>query len=312
VEAAPLHAGVAAGPAGGRALWVRTADGLRLRLCHWAEGPRGTVLLLPGRTEVVEKYGRLAADLAAAGWGTLTLDWRGQGLSDGRPAAAPELGHVRHFADYQNDLAALHATAQALGCARPFVMLAHSMGGCIGLRGLIGGFDVAAAAFSAPMWGLPLTPATRLAARTLGRAARMVRRDVQPVPGERAEFHLATAGFDENWLTTDRAAFDYMQTQVRRHPELALGPPTLGWLAAALAEMGALVRLPAPAVPAYAGIGSREKIVDPAAVAARMALWPAGRLDEFPGAEHELMMEAPGHRRRFIAESLALFARAAA
>ncbi len=304
---APLFSEVSGGPAEGRAIWVRTDDGLSLRIGHLAAGRRGTVLILPGRTEVIEKYGRVAGDLAAAGWGVLTLDWRGQGLSDGRLAAAPDLGHVARFSEYQEDMAALTTAAEALGCDRPFVMLAHSMGGCIGLRALDNGLDVAAAAFSAPMWGLPLTPATRLAARALGRAARLAHRDGRAVPGERGDFFLASADFHENWLTTDRGEFDRMQTQVRRHPELALGPPTLGWLAAALGEMAALTRRPAPALPAYAGVGSREKIVDVAAITERMANWPAGRLDTFPGAEHELMMEAPGTRRRFLDTALALF-----
>jgi lysophospholipase len=309
VQAAPLFA--TDGPAGAHALWRRSADGLRLRMGIWASGARGTVLILPGRTETVEKYGRVAADLAAAGWGVLTLDWRGQGLSDGRPAADPSLGHVVRFAEYQRDLDALLAAAGALGAARPWMMLAHSMGGCIGLRALSRGIGVAAASFSAPMWGLPLTRATQVAARALGGAARLAGRAPRAVPGERAEFRLEEARFDDNWLTSDRDQFARMQAQVRRHRELTLGAPTLGWLVAALAEMGALSRLPSPALPAYAGVGSREKIVDPAAIAARMACWPEGRFETFPGAEHELMMEAPASRRRFLAATLALFERAA-
>ncbi|MBK5925929.1 alpha/beta hydrolase, partial [Rhodobaculum claviforme] len=61
-------------PADGRAVWLRTADGVRLRAAVWP-GARGTVLLFPGRTEVVEKYGDVIARLVAAGWGVLTLDW---------------------------------------------------------------------------------------------------------------------------------------------------------------------------------------------------------------------------------------------
>jgi lysophospholipase len=290
---------------------VPSADGLRLRVGLWPDSGRGTVLVLPGRTEVIEKYGLVAGELAAAGWAVVTLDWRGQGLSDGRPAADPTLGHVGRFEEYQRDLDALIAAAGRVGCARPWMMLSHSMGGCIGLRALTRGIGVAAAAFSAPMWGLPLTRATQVAARALGGAARLTGRAPRAVPGERGEYRLEDTSFDENWLTTDRDQFDRMQAQLLRHPELSLGAPTLGWLAAALAEMAALSRLAAPALPAYAGVGTREKVVDPAAIAARMARWPEGRLVNFPGAEHELMMEAPAHRHRFLAGCLALFERAA-
>jgi len=300
---APLFTDIAEGPPGGRALWLRAADGVRLRAGLWATAPRGTVLLFPGRTEVIEKYGPVARDLAAAGWGTLTLDWRGQGLSD-RLGPDPSLGHVARFADYQRDVAALTEAAQRLALPRPWVLLAHSMGGCIGLRALTEGLPVAAAGFAAPMWGLSLPAHSRLAVRAAGRLGRLGHR---PVPGERSDFALADTSFDDNMVTTDAGRFSFMQAQVLRHPELALGAPTLGWLAAALSEMAALARLPSPALPVHTAVGSREKIVDPAAIAARMARWPGAGFDTLPGAEHELMMEADAHRNRFLAAVLALF-----
>ena len=89
----------------------------------------GTVLLFPGRTEYLEKYGPAAQELAARGFATLTIDWRGQGLS-GREVADPVKGHFHSFDDPVNDL----ATALKLLSARlprPHIGLAHSMGGCI-------------------------------------------------------------------------------------------------------------------------------------------------------------------------------------
>jgi len=59
---------MAEGPEGGYALWLTADDGVRLRAVHWPkEGARGTVLLMPGRTEYCEKYGRTASELAARG-----------------------------------------------------------------------------------------------------------------------------------------------------------------------------------------------------------------------------------------------------
>jgi len=308
LESAPLFTDISPGPPGGAAYWITARDGLRLRLGHLASGARGTVLLFPGRTEVIEKYGAVASDLAAAGYGVLTLDWRGQGLSD-RPGAPTGLGHVRHFAQYQKDVAALCALADALDLAQPRFLLAHSMGGCIGLRSLCTeGLKVRAAAFAAPMWGLPLGFRQRAAARVLGVVSRAVGRDGQPVPGKDPGFDLASLSFRENPLTDDRAMFDMMQAQVRAHPDLRLGAPTIGWLAAALREMAALAPLPSPALPAFAAMGSREEVVLPAAIAARMTRWKSGRLEVLDGARHELMMETPEHRSRFLTQALELFA----
>ncbi|MBK5927214.1 hypothetical protein CCR87_07645 [Rhodobaculum claviforme] len=134
---------------------------------------------------------------------------------------------------------------------------------------------------------------------------------LRAVPGNRGDFDIAQAAFDDNFLTTDRAQFGRMQAVFRAHPALSLGAPTLSWLAAALTEMAVLAPRPSPVLPALAAVGSLEKIVDPAAIAARMERWPGGTLQVHRGAEHEILMEAPEHRDRFLDAVLALFAAAA-
>ena len=108
MTAAPLFA-EADGPAGGVAYWLTTVDQIRIRVAVWGhDAAKGTVLLFPGRTEYVEKYGRAATDLLTRGYATVTVDWRGQGLADRlQPNAA--LGHVADFKDYQLDVDAVVA-----------------------------------------------------------------------------------------------------------------------------------------------------------------------------------------------------------
>jgi lysophospholipase len=129
--------------------------------------------MLPGRSEYVEKYGRTARDLASAGYATLTVDWRGQGLSD-RRCADPMLGHVDDFGEYQTDLDALIACAAAENLPRPWYLLPHSMGGCIALRALSRGLPFNAVAFSAPMWGIMMSQALRPVATLLSSASRWI------------------------------------------------------------------------------------------------------------------------------------------
>ena len=116
----------------------------------WPRGDRGTILLFPGRTEYIEKYAHTAAAFGAQGYATLAVDWRGQGLSD-RLLADARVGHVGQMCDYQLDVAAMREVAQAQELPRPYFLVAHSMGGCIGLRSLHAGLAVNAAMFSAPM-----------------------------------------------------------------------------------------------------------------------------------------------------------------
>lgn len=305
----PLYADAADGPADGRALWLNTQDGIRLRAAIWnAQGPRGTVVLLPGRSEYVEKYGRTARDLAAGGFCTLTVDWRGQGLADRTGPADPMLGHIGDFAEYQTDLDALLACATAENLPRPYYLLPHSMGGTIGLRGLSRGLPFNAVAFSAPMWGIMMAPALRPIATLLSNASRPLGFQHLRVPGTSAQSYLLTTAFADNTLTTDPDMWEYMRLHCADHADLRLGGPTLGWLRAALTECSALTRLPAPPYPALCGLGTREKIVDPRPVHALMARWPNGRLDLYDGAEHEVLMEQPALRHAFIQSAITLFA----
>jgi lysophospholipase len=312
---APFHADLADGPDGGRAFWVQASDGVRVRLGLWAtpdltqggELTKGTVLLLPGRTEYIEKYGRAAQDLTQRGYATLSIDWRGQGLAD-RPFEDPMVGHIEDFSEYQLDLAAMVSFAETQNLPKPYYMIAHSMGGCIALRALINGLKVNAVAFSSPMWGILMAAWMRPMAQVLANASRWFNFDHKYAPGTGARTYVVDQPFSGNTLTTDAEMWAYMREQAVGAPELALGGPSLGWLQAALAECHDLSLRDSPTHPALCALGTAEKIVDVAPIHNRMARWSNAQLDLYPGAEHEVMMERPASRQRFFDEAVKLFA----
>lgn len=301
VEAAPLDLALDAGQAaGGQALFTRTRDGLRLRIGLWSPpGARGTVLLFPGRTEYIEKYSPFATDLAARDYSVAVIDWRGQGLSD-RLLDRPTPGHIDRFGDYQTDVAALTDVARASGLPKPWFLLAHSMGGTIALRALLNGLPVQAAAFSAPMWGIELGAIPHWAARAVSATARRLGMGGWVEPGSARQTLPLTSDHPHNLLTSDLEQFTRLCRHAADRPDLMVGGPTFSWVGEALAECRALAHLPSPALPALAAIGSDEAMVDPAPIRARMADWPGGRLVDFPGARHEVMMESPATRARFL------------
>ena len=306
-QPAPLFNDIADGPEDGEAFWLHASDGVRLRVGVWGKTEtKGTVLLLPGRTEYVEKYGRAAVDLKQRGYATVVIDWRGQGLAD-RALADRMVGHVDHFSEFQLDYQALEQFALDLGLPQPFYMIAHSMGGCIGLRALMGQTQIKAAAFSAPMWGILMAAWMRPVASVISNVAGWVGQAHRFAPGTSDQSYVAEAAFGGNVLTTDPEMWRYMQQQIQDHPELSLAGPSLGWLRAALTECMALTYAPSPTCPTLTALGSVEKVVDPAPIHMRMARWPNGKLEMFAGAEHEIIMEAPAHRARFFDMVAALF-----
>ncbi len=277
---------------------------MRLRVGLWhPERAKGTILLFTGRTEYLEKYGRVARDLTGAGYAILSVDWRGQGYSD-RVTDDARLGHIDTFADYQIDVAALVAEATARDLPKPWHMIAHSMGGCIGLRALINDLPVTRAVFSAPMWGIFVLPRLRPVANILPGLARRFGQQLRTMPGTSVRSYVTETSFATNMLTTDRATWDYLRRHASAAPELALGGPTIHWFEQARRETSALLEAPRPAIPVKTFAGTREGIVDRKALSAMHENWPSASLEWIDGARHELMMEATPLRQKFMDRTL--------
>ncbi|MEQ9259215.1 MAG: alpha/beta hydrolase [Roseovarius sp.] len=290
-EPAPFFAEMADGPEGGSAWWLKAEDGQRIRVGLWQpEAARGTVFLFPGRTEYIEKYGRAARAFAGCGYATFTIDWRGQGLAD-RLADDAMSGHVGRFTDYQMDVRAMLAAAEQMGLPRPWYLLAHSMGGCIGLRAVMEGMPVAACTFSGPMWGIQMSEALRPVAWSLSWSGKRLGLGTRYAPGTATGSYVLTEPFETNRLTRDREMYQYMVDHLVAQPELGLGGPSLRWLHEALVETRALARRPSPALPCLTLMGSEEDIVDVSRIRDRMAKWPGGRTEIVPGGRHEVLME---------------------
>lgn len=306
MEKAPFFSNLADGPAGGDAYWLTADDGVRLRIGVWPKGEMGTVLLFPGRTEWVEKYGRAAADFSARGFAMLSVDWRGQGIAD-RLLDNRAIGHVADFADYQRDVRAVVAAAEKLDLPRPYFLCGHSMGGAIGLRALHDNIEVKAVAFSAPMWGIRISTLMRPLAVVLSALSRPLGFSGRLTPGTTELTYVLDAPFDDNTLTTDRDMWDYMVGQLRAQPDFALGGPSFLWLKEALKECRNLVNSPAPDVPCITFLGSNERIVDVPCVPKVMDKWATGELVMIDGAEHEVLMETPARRKLIFDRMAALF-----
>lgn len=308
-DRAPFHDDVADGPPGGHAVWARAADGVRVRVGLWpVDGARGTVLLFPGRTEYVEKYGRAAGDLTRRGYAVAAIDWRGQGLADRLLPGTPLRGHVGRFADYYLDARAMVGVVRAAGLPAPHHLLAHSLGGGIGLGALHHGLKVNSAVFSSPMWGISMPRLMRPVAWTLSHGGHHARQGHRVVPGTDPDgSYVMTAAFEDNNLTNDPDMWAYMRRQGQAYPELTLGGPSLTWLAEALAHCRRMRRRPAPSVPALTWLGTDERVVHSGAIIERMADWPGGRLEMIEGARHEPMMDTPAVRARVFDGSVAHF-----
>lgn len=291
MQNAPLHP-LQDVPEGGHAYFATTQDGTRVRAAIWSGGDKGTALLFPGRTEYIEKYGRMISKLQARGLNVVVIDWRGQGLSD-RPDDRTDRGYVGDFAEYQQDIQAILAVPEVAALKGPRILFGHSMGGCIGLRALIEGLDVKAAVFSAPMWGLPGPAALRHVLNTVAMVGKPFGGNKSLVPGTKPTYYVEAAEFKGNELTNDPDHYAMFRHQLAAQNELGLGGPTIHWANEALKEMAALKLAKVPDIPMLVFLGTEEAVVDGEAIKSRVPELPNAQLKMVANGKHEGWMEAP-------------------
>jgi lysophospholipase len=203
------------------------------------------------------------------------------------------------------DLEAALERCGALGLPCPWIMLAHSMGGQIGLRFLHDAPGVfAAAAMTAPMWGIRLGPLPFALARLIAGAGVRLGARARYAPGQGA-WEIARFVYDRNPLTGCPDRFELFRALLEARPELALGGVTYGWLAASLRSISLTRRpgyLEAIGTPVLVCQAALERIVCNRSQTELVRRLPKGRLVVFPEARHEILIERPTVRAHFFRE----------
>ena len=289
---APLFTDITHVPEDGKAHWRQCSDGVRIRVATWRKGTKGTVLIFPGRTEFIEKYGPVVQSILDRGYSAAVVDWRGQGMSD-RLAENRQLGHVTHFLDYQKDVEEVLNTVRDAGLPKIESLISHSMGGSIGLRALHNGLAVKKVIFSAPMWGIYVPPILRIPAVVISNIGPFIGFAKRFSPNTGFDNYVQVNPFKGNTLTNDETTYAQLVSQLDAHPELGIGGPSINWLHQALTECAKLRKMPAPEHECLCFIGSQEAIISNNAIKQIMGKWSKGKLIEIDGSQHEVLMEEP-------------------
>lgn len=255
-------------------LKAKSDDGTHLRLARWGDGDRD-VLIVHGLAEHAGRYTHVAEAMAAAGWRVTLVELRGHGESQGKP------GHCRFWHRYVEDV---QAAAAAVG--RPFVLVAHSMGGLVAfdtLREPITPRCVAVAA-SNPFLGLTeAIPAWKdMAARVASKLTPTL-----SIPTDLDSSHLS---HDEDVIRAYEA------------DPLVFGTVTARWATEMeKAQQRVMADAPEGTLPLRMMIGTGDRICDPAA-GRRLARDWGGTVEEvvYDGLYHELFNEV--ERQSIIAD----------
>lgn len=293
-------------PKGMQTDWLERPGGIKLRAAFWqppSAPARGTVILLHGWREFIEKYYETIADLLARGYGVATMDWRGQGLST-RPLPDRHKGYARSFDGNLDDLDTLIDRAQASGLPEPFYLMAHSFGGNCALRYLgRSGSRIRRAVLLAPMVGINFAPLPASLAPIIIKGALKMGLGQAYAPFQSA-YSEADRYKQMDVLTSDPARMEDEIMACRANPDLALGGVTYGWLGAALDAIRDLER-PGLAegihIPLLFALAGDERVVDNQATRRLIERLPDARVQDIPGARHEILKERDLYRNQFWA-----------
>ncbi len=182
---------------------------------------KGAILISSGRTEAAIKYQELIFDLFNQGYSIYILDHRGQGLS-GRMVDDPDMGYIDDFQFYIDDMKHFYSNYLFPNKPKKTYLLAHSMGGAIGMTYLEQyPNDFNAAAFSSPMLGLK----------------RFICTSVKILAGEEPKYALGetkykedSTSFKNNTLTSSKIRYYRMIKAFDKNPKAKLGGASYTWV----------------------------------------------------------------------------------
>ncbi|MGH6854380.1 MAG: alpha/beta hydrolase, partial [Aestuariivirga sp.] len=290
-------------PAGAICVPVKTRDGKNLRAMYaQAENPKGTVVVIGGRGDFMERYFETMRDLLARGFAVASFDFRGQGGSQ-RLLRNPLRNHVGDFRDYDEDFAAVMTQVVIAQCPKPYLALAHSTGGHVLLRNLRRRNWFARAVVVAPLvgllyglWPLALVRVLVFLSTSLGLGWMFL-------PGQKHE-SLGRDDFPDNPLTSDRTRWMRDSITLERAPQLGVGAPTFSWLKAARKSTAALKsmrlreRFTCPVLLVAAGL---DRVIDNEAMHRFADRIPGIAIVVIRESLHDILTERDEIRNQFFA-----------
>jgi lysophospholipase len=290
-------------PAGAKCVGVRTHDGCLLRAMYApVEAARGTIVLLGGRGDFMERYFETMRDLMARGYAVASLDFRGQGGS-GRLLPNRYRGHIGDFKEFDEDLRAFMVQVVHAECPAPYFAIAHSTGGNILLRNLRHHNWFSKAVAVAPLVGLLYGNWPLSAVRILVFLATSLGLGWLFLPGQ-AQRPLGRADFPSNPLSSDRKRWMRDSASLERAPQLGLGGPTFSWLKAARQSTAALKAMgprDSLSCPLLIVAGGLDSVVDGEAMHRFAGRVPGVCLVTIAESLHEILTERDEIRNQFLA-----------
>jgi lysophospholipase len=209
------------------------AEGMRI---HYrtlkSPSAQNCLVILPGRTEPIEKYAELVYDLlqtpAGANLHYYLMDHRGQGHS-GRMASPSDMGHVDKFENYVKDVETFVKLQDLDKRCEHKYLLAHSMGAGIATAYLLKNpktFDKVI--LSSPMLKIQTRPYAYATARAIVQGMVIAGKGAKFAIGQRP--YDSSLKFEDNTFTTSPERFKMAMGLFETYPMTKVGGVSSRWI----------------------------------------------------------------------------------
>lgn len=285
-------------PRGGALEEIAAPDGATLRIAYFpADAPRGTVVLVTGWSEFIEKYFETVIDLQSRGLNVAMMDWRGQGLSDRQSARKTKWqGYFHTLADDLRHFTETHVKSRFDG---PYILMTHSMGGLPALLLMAEGYP----GFDRAVLCAPMTRLfPKKQNRSMGKIASITNAvGLARFNTPRGRNHADI--FEGNIFTSDQGRHTRFTKLRTAKPNAASTTPSFGWVNAAIKashEMHAPDKLSEIATPTLIVSAGKEQQIDGSDHAEIASASDLISLETIPDALHEIMMERDDIRELYF------------
>jgi lysophospholipase len=292
-------------PLNGTCQTILTADGIHLRAMTappTTKAVRGTIVLLNGRADYIERYFETVRELQARGFHVVAFDWRGQGASD-RLISDRLRGFIRRFSQFDEDLRAIMEKLVLPSFPAPYYALGHSTGGHVLLRNVFSKSWFRRAICTSPLLGFHFGSWPKPVAYLLAALACVFGLGRLYLPGY-AHGPFLLRGFANNPLTSDERRWDRDKRTLEEHPKLGVGGPTFAWFFATLMSLEKLnreKRRTGPSCPVLFITAGRDGVVDTKATQEFANRVPGISQVMIPDSLHEILIERDAIRVQFWA-----------
>ena len=284
---------------------TETPDGIQIRYARWKSNKKpalGTVLLLNGRSEYIERAYETVTDIRNRGFEVISFDWRGQGGSS-RILEDKKRGYIDDFNEYTIDLETIINQVALPDCKAPYYILGHSTGSLISILSAPKlSNTIKRMVLAAPFLGLGKQPISAPLVKILAGTLCMfglgeIYMAGGKTSGEKQEF-------EGNIHTSDPERFERNKKFLKDYPELTIGGPTAAWVYAScriMEEVNDIDFCKKIKIPTLLINAGNDQVVANKATEDFSRKLISGKCLTIDGAKHELLQERDIFREQLLA-----------